>query len=64
MFESVELPNGTPLRLPRVVPLLSDSETKTRWVGPRLGAHNDEIYGDLLGMGSTERRSLHERGVI
>ena len=64
MFETVELPNGTPLRVPRVVPILSESEAKTRWVGPRLGAHNDEVYGELLGMNVEERRSLHERGVI
>jgi len=64
MFELVDIPNGAPLRVPRVVPLLPDADTKTRWVGPRLGAHNDEVYGDLLGMDSTERQSLHERGII
>ena len=64
MFETVELPNGTSLRLPRVVPILSDAETKTRWIGPRLGAHNEEVYGGLLGMDAGERQSLHERGII
>jgi len=64
MFESVEIPNAAPLLVPRVVPLLSDADTKTRWVGPPLGAHNDEIYGELLGMDSSERQSLHERGII
>jgi len=64
MFETVEIPNGVPLRVPRVVPLLSDSDAKTRWVGPPLGAHNDEVYGDLLGMDSRERRRLQERGII
>ena len=64
MFETVELPNGTPLRVSRVVPMLSDFEATTRWIGPRLGAHNDEVYGDLLGMDASERASLHERGII
>ena len=44
--------------------MLSDFEATTRWIGPRLGAHNDEVYGDLLGMDASERASLHERGII
>jgi len=31
---------------------------------PVLGAHNDHIYGSLLGLGKTDLDSLREQGVI
>jgi crotonobetainyl-CoA:carnitine CoA-transferase CaiB-like acyl-CoA transferase len=31
---------------------------------PALGAHNDEIYGRFLGLGSADLESLREQGVI
>lgn len=36
--------------LPNVVPKLSETPGRVGWVGPALGAHNEEIYGELLGM--------------
>lgn len=31
---------------------------------PALGAHNEEIYGRLLGIDATGLRDLKERGVV
>lgn len=36
--------------LPNVVPKLSETPGEVAWVGPALGAHNEEIYRELLGM--------------
>ncbi|MBI2877335.1 MAG: CoA transferase, partial [Candidatus Tectomicrobia bacterium] len=37
---------------------------RVRWGGPRLGQHNQEVYGDLLGMALPERERLQEAGII
>jgi crotonobetainyl-CoA:carnitine CoA-transferase CaiB-like acyl-CoA transferase len=47
-----------------VVPHLSRTPGKVRRTGPRLGEHNDEVYGEVLGLGEKERDGLRERGVI
>jgi formyl-CoA transferase len=64
MFEQVVLPDGKPLGIPAVVPKLSETPGETRWIGPTLGEHNDEIYGQLLGLTEVERASLREDGAI
>ncbi len=52
------------LRMQNVVPKLSATPGSIRWTGPALGAHNDEVYGDLLGLSAEQRSGLAERGVI
>jgi len=63
LFETVES-NGKPLKIPAMIPKLSDTPGETRWPGPALGAHNEEILGDLLGMSTEEIARLKEAGDI
>lgn len=49
--------NGNPVKLMETKP-----EVKTP--APLLGAHNEEIYGAMLGMDSDELKDLKERGII
>ena len=51
------------LLLPGVVPKLSATPGETKWVGPRLGEHTDEV---LAGLGYTEGEieEMKKRGVI
>jgi len=50
---------------PPVVPRLSGTPGEARWTGPsRLGCHNADVYGGLLGLGPDELRALAEEGVI
>jgi formyl-CoA transferase len=49
--------------LPGIVPRLSQTPGRTRWIGPRLGEHTDEVLGGA-GYGPEEIASLRGRGVI
>jgi formyl-CoA transferase len=48
MICSMTLPDGTPLKLPGIVPRLSATPGAMEWVGPALGEHTDEV---LRGIG-------------
>ena len=43
MIRQMTLPDGTPLKLPGIVPKLSDTPGDIDWVGPTLGEHTDEV---------------------
>jgi formyl-CoA transferase len=64
MFEQVTLPDGKPLKIPRMVPVLEDTPGQTQWIGPTLGAHNREIYGDFLGLPQAELDLLTHAKII
>jgi crotonobetainyl-CoA:carnitine CoA-transferase CaiB-like acyl-CoA transferase len=63
MFEEVEV-GGRPLKLPAIVPKLTETPGRTDWAGPDLGAHNREIFGELLGLSEAEIDELQAAGVI
>ena len=63
MFETVQV-NGEPLKIPAVVPRLEDTPGETRWPGPELGEHNEEILGGRLGYSGDDLRRLARDGVI
>ena len=64
MFEQVTLPGGRALKIPAVVPKLSNTPGETRWIGPKLGAHNQEVFGELLGLSEPELAELRTQGVV
>jgi crotonobetainyl-CoA:carnitine CoA-transferase CaiB-like acyl-CoA transferase len=47
-----------------MVPLLSSTPGRTIWPGPAIGAHNDEVFGRLLGYSSAEINDMRQSGVI
>ena len=63
MIEQHQLPDGKAIKLPGIVPRLSDTPGSTEWVGPALGAHNAEVLG-ALGYSEMQQRELKQRGVI
>jgi formyl-CoA transferase len=63
MIETWRLPDGRPMKIPAVVPKLSDTPGGTRWLGPTLGEHNAEVL-ERLGYSADEQKALKERGVI
>jgi formyl-CoA transferase len=63
MIEKWPLPDGKSMRIPAVTPKLTDSPGGTRWLGPTLGEHTNEI---LSGLGYSEeaQNALRAKGVI
>jgi len=63
---AVELddPEVGPLSLPGIVPRFSRTPAALAWAGPRMGEHNGEVYGGLLGLAPSEVDDLRARGVI
>ena len=53
MIESWPLPDGKPMKIPAVTPKLMDTPGGTRWLGPKLGEHTDEV---LRHLGYTDER--------
>jgi formyl-CoA transferase len=64
MLPAMELPDGTRVRMTGVVPKLSRTPGGHAWCGPELGQHNDEVWGEILGLSVQERRRLAAEGVI
>ena len=63
MIEQSALPDGTPLKVPAVVPKLSATPGATSWLGPRLGEHTEEILR-RLGHDQAAIAALRAQGVI
>jgi formyl-CoA transferase len=47
MIERHRLDAGNDILLPGIVPKLSGTPGATRWIGPRLGEHTDEVLGEI-----------------
>ena len=63
LFEEADV-GGKPLKVPAMMPKLSVTPGRTDWAGSDVGAFNDEIYGDLLGLSTQDMARLKEKGVI
>jgi crotonobetainyl-CoA:carnitine CoA-transferase CaiB-like acyl-CoA transferase len=63
LFEQVEV-DGKPLKIPALVPKLSETPGRTDWPGPAVGAFNEAVYGELLGLSAADLEQLQQNGVI
>jgi len=63
LFEEVDV-NGRSLKIPAMIPKLSETPGRTDWAGPEVGAFNDEVYGELLGLSTEEILALKTQGVL
>ncbi|HTO45517.1 MAG TPA: CoA transferase, partial [Burkholderiales bacterium] len=63
MLETHRLPDGANVKLPGIVPKLSDTPGATRWVGPSLGEHTEEVLR-ALGHAEQDIARLRAAGVI
>src|SRR5690554_616618 len=63
LFEQVEI-NGKPLKIPAILPKLTGTPGRTAWPGPEVGAHNDEVLRQGLGLSEQDYAALTRAGVI
>jgi len=63
MIQQFTLGDGKILKLPGIVPKLSETPESTKWIGPALGEHTAEMLG-ALGYSKEQQRELKRRGVI
>jgi crotonobetainyl-CoA:carnitine CoA-transferase CaiB-like acyl-CoA transferase len=52
------------IAVPNVVPRLSQTPGSIEWLGAPLGAHNREVFGELLGLSDERIAELSDKGVI
>jgi len=53
------------LKMQNVFPKMSKTQGEVRWTGvPTLGAHNENVYGELLGLSGQELAELKEKSII
>jgi crotonobetainyl-CoA:carnitine CoA-transferase CaiB-like acyl-CoA transferase len=60
----VDDPRVGPVTMIDVMPKLSKTPGRIRWAGPEKGAHNREIFAELLGLDSSAMQALADAGVI
>jgi crotonobetainyl-CoA:carnitine CoA-transferase CaiB-like acyl-CoA transferase len=63
LFEAVNI-EGRSLKLPAIVPILSETPGGTDWPGPSVGAHNEEVLGGRLGLSDVELQALQRNGIV
>ena len=63
MFEQHQFPDGTPVKLPAISPKLSATPGHTKWMGPALGQHNDEVLA-ALGYSAQEIATFRQDKVL
>ncbi len=63
MLLDTELPDGVHVKMPGIVPKLSETPGEVRWQGPTLGQHTDSVLA-ALGVAAAEIAALRERGVV
>ncbi|OHW38569.1 CaiB/BaiF CoA-transferase family protein [Pseudomonas sp. 06C 126] len=63
MLLNAELPGGLTVKMPGIVPKLSQTPGAVNWQGPSLGQHTDEILGGM-GLAEADIQRLKNAGVV
>ncbi|MDO7909482.1 CaiB/BaiF CoA-transferase family protein [Pseudomonas sp. 22-AL-CL-001] len=63
MLLDATLPGGTPVKMPGIVPKLSDTPGQVNWQGPALGQHTDEVLHGL-GFDEADVQRFRQAGVV
>ena len=63
MIEHHVLPDGVPIDLPGIVPKLSGTPGRTRWLGPALGEHSRAVL-ETIGIDAQQFEQLRAKGIV
>ena len=63
MLLNAQLPGGVSVKMPGIVPKLSETPGGVNWQGPTLGQHTDDILGSL-GLTGADIQRLKTSGVV
>jgi crotonobetainyl-CoA:carnitine CoA-transferase CaiB-like acyl-CoA transferase len=63
MLLSAQLPGGASVKMPGIVPKLSDTPGEVRWQGPALGEHTDSVLAEL-GFAPADIERLRREGAV
>jgi crotonobetainyl-CoA:carnitine CoA-transferase CaiB-like acyl-CoA transferase len=63
MLLDAALPGGKSVKMPGIVPKLSDTPGEILWQGPTLGEHTDSVLSDL-GFAPADVERLHKNGAV
>lgn len=63
MFEQHQFSDGEAVKLPAILPKMSETPGKTKWMGPRLGEHSEQILRSL-NYSEEDIKRLRTDGVI
>ena len=63
MLLDAALPGGVSVKMPGIVPKLSDTPGEVRWPGPALGEHTDSVLSDL-GFATADVERLKSAGAV
>jgi crotonobetainyl-CoA:carnitine CoA-transferase CaiB-like acyl-CoA transferase len=63
MIQTMTLPTGEAIKVPGIVPKLSETPGEVKWTGPVLGQHSAEVLADL-GYNTDEIEALKASGAV
>ncbi|QSB18550.1 CoA transferase [Pseudomonas sp. 15A4] len=63
MILDADLPGGATVKMPGIVPKLSETPGSVNWQGPALGQHTESVLGEL-GMSAADIAQLKHSGVV
>ncbi|SQF97632.1 L-carnitine dehydratase/bile acid-inducible protein F [Paucimonas lemoignei] len=63
MILDADLPGGASVKMPGIVPKMSDTPGNVNWQGPSLGQHTQAVLGDL-GLSEETIQRLKDEGVV
>ncbi|MDQ0219538.1 CoA transferase [Peribacillus cavernae] len=64
MIREIEVEELGTLKMPGIVPKMSETPGNIEWAGPKLGEHTDEVLTEKIHLSAEQIKELKEKGII